>query len=293
MREHSEVETVEVPVLTEDQVAELRKAVDKYVGVFEDLQATADTISDIVDRAEVLSGDRGQDVPRAGAAGGGTRAVEDGQPRNRGRLPGRRAPAGATVAAVSDRAAQRSDPPQRRQPGRAAVQGAPPAEGLTGPQQRVLNAIAWWNAVGFERPTKQQVGFIANYRVGKKVGGTYGNVLGDLRSSGLIDYPAQSVVELTEEGRALAGSVAIAPTTEGIQAAAHARLAEPESRVLQVIIDAYPGDLSKKEAGEAAGYSVGDKVGGTYGNVLGRLRTLGFIDYPAPGRVVAAEVLFL
>jgi hypothetical protein len=147
--------------------------------------------------------------------------------------------------------------------------------------------------VGFPEPTKLQVGFIAGYRVGKKVGGTYGNVLGALRSEGLVVYPRDGVVALSEAGAAVAGEADIEPTTEGLQAAVYARLAEVERKVLRVIVDAYPGDLSKREAGEAAGYSVGDKVGGTYGNILGRLRSLGLIDYPTQGRVVAQEVLFL
>ena len=54
--------------------------------------------------------------------------------------------------------------------------------------------------------------------------------------------------------------------------------------------------LAKRGAGktgELAGYTVGDRVGGTYGNILGRLRSLGLIDYPSPGEVVALPVLFL
>lgn len=31
---------------------------------------------------------------------------------------------------------------------------------------------------------------------------------------------------------------------------------------------------------------------GNFGDLLGRLRSLGFIDYPAPGKVVAASILF-
>lgn len=168
-----------------------------------------------------------------------------------------------------------------------------PSEGLTGPEQRVLDSLGWWEAVGVDVPTKIQVGFIAGYRVGKKVGGTYGNVLGQLRSKGLIDYPRQGSVALTTEGRNLFNPLHIDPTEEALQAAIMERLDNPERRVLAGAIEVYPDSISKIDLGERAGYTVGGKVGGTYGNILGRLRSLGLIDYPQQGHVVATSTLFL
>lgn len=164
---------------------------------------------------------------------------------------------------------------------------------LTGPEQRVLNALAWLDAVGFPQPTKIQIGFVADYRAGKKVGGTFGNVLGKLRSAALIDYLSPGTATLTPAGRAVASVPDIEQTTEGLQAAFYARLDGPERRVLQAIVEAHPHDISKQDVGAAANYVVGDKVGGTFGNILGRLRSLGLIDYPRPGYVVALPVLFL
>lgn len=171
--------------------------------------------------------------------------------------------------------------------------GPAAAGDLTGPQQRVLDAIAWLNAVGFDQPTKIQVGFIAGYRVGKAVGGTFGNLLGALRSDGFIDYPAAGRVWLLDAGVAIAETPRIAPTTEALQEAVFARLSDPEQRVLQVLIDVYPVPIAKQELGARAGYTVGPAVGGTFGNILGRLRTLGLIDYPAAGQAVATPLLFL
>jgi hypothetical protein len=164
---------------------------------------------------------------------------------------------------------------------------------LSKTEQRVLDAIAWLVAVGSPQPTKIQTGFIAGYRVGKKVGGTFGNLLGVLRGAGLIDYPSPGNVALTEAGAVAATPADIEFTTEGLQRAIFERLTDPEQRVLSGIVDAYPDAIAKRDAGELAGYSVGDKVGGTFGNILGRLRSLGLVDYPAPGQVIATEVLFL
>lgn len=218
-------------------------------------------------------------------------AAESGQ-RSRSRVEERKPGA----AAVRDR---REPGGQRARRATPAARPTPPAAGsssngeVTGPQQRVLDALRWWEDVGYPEPSKGQVGFIAGYRVSKKVGGTYGNILGQLRSVDLIAYPAAGTVKLTDDGRAQATDPQIPPTTEGLQTAVYARLDGPEQRVLREIVDVYPQEISKKEAGERAGYTVGEKIGGTYGNILGRLRSLGLVEYPEAGYVVAQPILFL
>lgn len=114
-----------------------------------------------------------------------------------------------------------------------------------------------------------------------------------LRAAELIDYPTAGAAALTDTGRALATPADIERTTEGLHRAVFARLADPEQRVLAGIIADWPDAISKQEAGTRAGYTVGDKVGGTFANILGRLRSLGLIDYPQAGFVVATDVLFL
>lgn len=165
--------------------------------------------------------------------------------------------------------------------------------GLTGPEQRVLDALAWWESIGVQKPSKIQVGFVAGYRVGVKVGGTFGNILGALRAKELIDYPFPSCASLTDEGLKLAQLPDEEPTTDQLQTAIFNRLDGPEQRVLRALIERYPEPTSKQETGAESGYQVGDKVGGTFGNILGRLRSLGLIDYPSPGSVVALPVLFV
>lgn len=197
---------------------------------------------------------------------------------------------------LHERAVRRTPPPKkvlpRRQPppAREAVAGSGE---LTGPEQRILDAIAWWNEVGIKQPTKVQVGFIAGYRAGKKVGGAYGNYLGALRAAGYITYPSAGSTALTNTGQALANPIDIEQTSEGLQGAFLDKLTDPEQRIMKALIDVYPQAITKQELGDAAGYQVGEKVGGAYGNYLGRLRTLGLIEYPSPGYAVAADILFL
>jgi len=57
-----------------------------------------------------------------------------------------------------------------------------------------------------------------------------------------------------------------------------------------VLIDVYPEALDNTELARRAGYEPG---GGAFNNPRGRLRTLGLVDYPERGMVVARPVLFL
>lgn len=61
-------------------------------------------------------------------------------------------------------------------------------------------------------------------------------------------------------------------------------------RILEALIGAYPDPIERTELAERAGAS---PTSSAYANNLGRLRTLGLIDYPDRGHVVALPVLFL
>lgn len=204
-----------------------------------------------------------------------------------GHPPTRVAPASPPRAAPVARPATPSRPRSAAAAPKQSTTG-----GLTGPQQRVLDAIAWYGALGIDAPGKVEVGLIAGYRVSKKLGGTYSNILGALRSGGLIEYRGAAQVTLTVSGAAAANDPEIEPTNESCQAAIIARLDSVEERVLRIILDAHPESLDKVDVGTEAGYSVTEKLGGTFSNILGRLRTLGLIDYPERGRVVATDLLF-
>jgi hypothetical protein len=63
------------------------------------------------------------------------------------------------------------------------------------------------------------------------------------------------------------------------------------ARVLQPLLDTYPTPMARTDLAAAAGYTNLASKG--FANAIGRLRSLGFIDYPTPGQVVALPVLFL
>lgn len=159
---------------------------------------------------------------------------------------------------------------------------------LQGPHRKILDAIAWLNWVRVEVPTKVQVAAVAGYAVN---GGGFRNPLGRLRSEGLVEYQNGDGVVITEEGRALAREPDEPPTVEEM----HRRVLETlpgntHRRIMRAVLDAYPSDIGADELAEKVGM---EPSGGGFRNPLGRLRTLGLIDYPARGQVVALPVLFL
>lgn len=182
--------------------------------------------------------------------------------------------------------------PIERRPSKPQVAGSNPAgraDGLdlTAPQRRILDALAWWAAIGVSPASRAQVAFVARYSPGS---GAFANLLGGLRTAGYIDYPARNAVRLTDAGAAQAETPAAPPSTAELHARIFGMLREPQRRVLRPIIDAYPQGISRGMVAEIAGYSGGS---GAYANLLGSLRTLQLIDYPAPGLVAARPALFV
>lgn len=159
-------------------------------------------------------------------------------------------------------------------------------DNLDGPMRRVLGALAWFEAIGVAMPAATPVAFLSGY---KGENGTFNNVRGKLRAGQLIDYPMPGLMALTEIGRAAAPVPDVPRDGAGLREAVMLRLDGPQRRVLQPLIDAYPGDVPAGDLAVAAGYG-GEN--GTFNNVRGRLRSLSLITYPRAGAARAADLLF-
>ncbi|HUY25187.1 MAG TPA: hypothetical protein VMV09_07785 [Candidatus Saccharimonadales bacterium] len=158
---------------------------------------------------------------------------------------------------------------------------------LNGPQQAVLDALAWWEAAGVGAPTHAQVGYVAHYSAG---GGYWRSIVGALSTGGLIQYPMRGSIALTVEGRARANPPATPASTTALHDMVREQLDGPRRTILDVLLDEYPNALTHEELGLRTGYSPG---GGYWRSLVGRLSTLGLITYPVRGTVAAAPVLFL
>jgi hypothetical protein len=161
-----------------------------------------------------------------------------------------------------------------------------PVDGISGPEQRIINAIAWLESLGIEKPEQTAVAFLAGYTFG---GGGFNNPRGALRTKGLLEYHGNRIA-LTELGRAVAATPDTPLTTEELHAKVLAILPGPEQKLLRVLLEIYPEEISKDELAERSGYVAG---AGGFNNPCGRLRTLGLVEYPGPGKMKAKSLLFL
>jgi hypothetical protein len=196
-------------------------------------------------------------------------------------------------SAIAQATARRPSPPPIKgvQPTHKAPRPAakPSTDGdgsLTGPEQRILDALAWLESIGVDDAEQTAVAFLAGY---SPRGGAYQNPRGRLRTQGLIDYRSGKLV-LTEAGGSRANRPDAPLITEHLHGRVLERLPGPERKLLSALLEVYPQALSYEELAQRTGYSAG---GGAFGNPRSRLRSLGLITYPERGRVRAADLLFL
>lgn len=142
---------------------------------------------------------------------------------------------------------------------------------LPGPQQKIVDAIRWWNVLmPGAAPTHAQVAFIAGY---SHKSGTWANYLSLLRTGGML-APKGDLV-LTPEGIAAANDPAVAPTVEALHRAVLSKLGGPQQRILEPLLSSYPDKWSHEQLAGTAGYS---HKSGTWANYLSTLRTLDLIE---------------
>jgi hypothetical protein len=250
---------IEVPVLNAADVAAIEAAADKVVAAANEFRRIAETAVSI-----------------SGGCFDQAKGILEAARRVAGRAPVAATPAsGRPPRAPTPRVTRTAEP--RR---------GPATGDLTGPEQRIIDAIAWLESLGVETPEQTAVAFLAGYTIG---GGAFNNPRGRLHQRGFIKYVGNGL-RLTEEGTAHANLPETPLTTEQLQRAVLDRLPGPEQRILKPLLESYPAPMGMEDLARAAGYEPG---GGAFNNPRGRLRSLGLIDYPERGQVVARDILFL
>lgn len=172
-------------------------------------------------------------------------------------------------------------------PTRSTNGNHPPAEGVTAPQQRILDALATFAALGLDSVHKSVVAVFADQSPSSS---GYANNLGALRNQrGLIEYPSGGFVALTDAGRAVAVPGDPIRSVDELHERWYALLPNPQARIIEQIVAVYPESVDRAQLAERAEQS---PTSSGYANNLGRLRSLGLLDYPTGGRVVATSLLF-
>lgn len=165
---------------------------------------------------------------------------------------------------------------------RAPSPAMPKGDGsITGPQLQVLTALAWWERAANFAPTRAQVCAICKW---KTTSGHIKNVASSLKTAGLVDYPNQGALALTEVGRS------VAPTPDHNQTlleSARATLTGPQL----LVFNALPknGDaMTRNEVCAALGWEASS---GHIKNIASSLKTLSFVKYPSQGSLAREDWL--
>lgn len=158
---------------------------------------------------------------------------------------------------------------------------------ITGPERKIINAIAWLESIGVADPEQTAVAFLAGYTYG---GGGFNNPRGALRTKGLVEYRPGNHITLTELGRSVAETPDVPLTNDALHRHVLDILPGPERRILEVLLSEHPNAVSNEDLANRTGYTPGS---GGFNNPRGRLRTLGLVEYPQPGFVKARDILFV
>lgn len=162
----------------------------------------------------------------------------------------------------------------------------PDALRLSGPQRRILDTLAAFEALGLRSAARSNVAVFSD---ASSTSSAFANNLGALRTAGLLDYPGSGLVALTDAGRALAEPAMRIESVSQLHDAWCAKLSGPQARILRVLVDRHPMPIDRVDLAEATGASA---TSSAFANNLGALRSLGLLDYPSGGKVVATSLLF-
>jgi hypothetical protein len=148
---------------------------------------------------------------------------------------------------------------------------------LTNPQLTLLRALAWWQAMGHDRPTRPQVAAIAGW---KPTGSNLKDRLSELSKFGFVIYPITGQVQLTPEGAAAAPAPDLGQTLiECIRSV----LTGPQLKLFDALRDA-GGEISRADlAASLAPPWLPD--GSNLKDRLSELSRLELVEYPQKGTV--------
>lgn len=160
------------------------------------------------------------------------------------------------------------------------------ADGLSSSQQKLLDAIAAFEACGLREVARAVVAAHAGVR---HTTGSFGNNVSKLFTLGLIEKPSAGTLSLTDAGRTLAREPEVPATLTELHAAWRDLLSSSQAAILDQIIAAHPGDIGREEIADNIGVKANT---GSFGNNLSKLRVLGIMENAAGGRVRATALLF-
>lgn len=147
---------------------------------------------------------------------------------------------------------------------------------LSRPQQKIVESLEIWHALGHNAPSREQVAALANYSPNS---GGFNNLIGGMRTAGIIEIPEPGKVALVDP----AGS-GIDPGDAGEKMLAS--LSNPQRELVEAMPKDFATPISRESLAEATRRSPNS---GGFNNLIGSLNTLGIFRRPSPGQVALSE----
>lgn len=194
---------------------------------------------------------------------------------------------GSAAPVVHNPFIRRESAPKAVRPDRNCAPDDTAAGTITGAQQRILDALAWFSRMKVGEPRKASVGLLAKINPG---GGYFRAAVGPLSKGGLVEYPAAGLIALTEAGKKAARwpdrSLTLRDYHEAVLAVDFENGRTTE--MLRAIIRNGNRPISARALGESIGIDV---EGGYFRASVGPLATLGVIKR-ANGQITPTAMLF-
>jgi len=158
---------------------------------------------------------------------------------------------------------------------------SPPPDGITGPQFKLLGALAWWLARGIVEPKRPQLAAIAKWAPS---GSNLKDRLSELKKAGLIEYPRDGFVRLTDAGKKVAPAPDMgANMIDGIRDV----LTGPQKTAFNALLD-LGGRADRQALAERIGW---EPNGSNLKDRLSELKRLDVVTYPERGSVAISDWL--
>lgn len=158
---------------------------------------------------------------------------------------------------------------------------------LSGPQQKILDTLAWLDAIGIMKGNRTIVAFLADQSPRSS---GYSNNVTILKTKGFLDYPNQGELSLTDKGQYVAQYPDVKLTNETVHKKIFEKLSKPQASMLKILIENYPEPVEKPCLAELSNQS---PTSSGFSNNVTVLKSFGLASYPEQGMVQAAPFLFL
>ncbi len=158
-------------------------------------------------------------------------------------------------------------------------------ETLSTPQQRMLDALASFEAIGLPSLAKSHVAVFSD-QSSRSSG--FRNNLSVLSAKGLIERVDSDTVRLTDDGRTSASADATPATLEELHEAWLKKLTGPQRLMLSLLLEATPSGIDRDDLAKQSGQS---PLSSGYRNNLSVLSSLGLTKKES-GEIRASDLLY-